>query len=110
MPYIVTGASSGIGRAFAVELARRKQRVIAAARSEAELASLAAEFSHWITAGPADLSTSDGIRHVTEAMANEPVASGIVHSAASLVPLVPYISLNEADLAGHFHLHAATPI
>ncbi|HSO40262.1 MAG TPA: SDR family NAD(P)-dependent oxidoreductase [Labilithrix sp.] len=40
---LVTGASSGIGRALVVEYARRGARVIAAARREAELASLCDE-------------------------------------------------------------------
>ncbi len=40
---VVTGASSGIGRATAVELARRGVRVVAAARSADKLQALAAE-------------------------------------------------------------------
>ena len=40
---LVTGASSGIGRALVLEYARRGARVIAAARREAELASLCDE-------------------------------------------------------------------
>ncbi|MGC4804953.1 SDR family oxidoreductase [Micromonospora sp. DT233] len=40
---IVTGASSGIGRAIAVRLARRGTRVVAAARRPAPLTALAAE-------------------------------------------------------------------
>jgi hypothetical protein len=40
---LVTGASSGIGRALVLEYGRRGAQVIAAARREAELASLCAE-------------------------------------------------------------------
>jgi NADP-dependent 3-hydroxy acid dehydrogenase YdfG len=39
----VTGASSGIGRAVALELSRRGYKVAATARREAELEGLAAE-------------------------------------------------------------------
>ncbi len=42
---LVTGASSGIGRALVVELARRGAHVMASARREAELASLCAEIA-----------------------------------------------------------------
>lgn len=40
---LVTGASSGIGRASAIELARRGARVVASARRQAEIEALAAE-------------------------------------------------------------------
>lgn len=40
---LITGASKGLGRAFALDLARRGARVILVARSEAQLADVAAE-------------------------------------------------------------------
>ena len=49
----VTGASSGLGRGIALELARRGARVVLAARREAELAGLAAEIER--AGGRADL-------------------------------------------------------
>lgn len=42
---LITGASSGIGRALALEYARRGANVMASARREAELASLCAEIA-----------------------------------------------------------------
>ncbi|WP_026606161.1 SDR family NAD(P)-dependent oxidoreductase [Methylocapsa acidiphila] len=42
----VTGASAGIGRAVAIELARRGYRVAVTARRESELAALAAEYKN----------------------------------------------------------------
>jgi short-subunit dehydrogenase len=52
---IVTGASTGIGRATALRLARRGARVFAAARDERRLDALAAEHPE-IVASPSDVS------------------------------------------------------
>lgn len=65
---LITGASSGIGRAFAHALAERGMSVVLVARSEERLRVLATELSerYKIRAEviPADLSGEDAIRHV----------------------------------------------
>lgn len=66
---IVTGASAGIGRAFALQLARRGYRVTAVARREPLLAALLAELE-----GPghdyvaADLATEAGVHAVAQSL------------------------------------------
>jgi short-subunit dehydrogenase len=56
---LITGASQGIGRALALEAARRGARVLAAARSENLLAELAAESGHAIQTVQADVTSAD---------------------------------------------------
>jgi short-subunit dehydrogenase len=65
---LITGASSGIGRAFAHALARRGMSVVLVARSEERLRALATELSerHGIRTEviPVDLSQEDAIRQI----------------------------------------------
>ncbi|MFI9724089.1 SDR family NAD(P)-dependent oxidoreductase [Streptomyces sp. NPDC052396] len=66
---LVTGGSSGIGRAIAVALGRAGARVVIVARREAELADTVAELtghgcrSAWVSA---DLGTREGVRTAAE--------------------------------------------
>ncbi|WP_198170995.1 SDR family NAD(P)-dependent oxidoreductase [Actinoplanes awajinensis] len=56
---LVTGASKGLGRAYAMELARRGSRVVLLARSEPELHALAAEIRARHGGTPAEVITGD---------------------------------------------------
>jgi 3-oxoacyl-[acyl-carrier protein] reductase len=67
---IVTGASRGIGRAIAIELAREGCRVVLCARGKDALDGAAAEaraLGVEAIAVPADVTTADGIREAVEA-------------------------------------------
>lgn len=108
--FIVTGASAGIGRAVAIELASRGRSVVAAARSQESLDELAAEFAPLIKAVPADIATEAGIANVVRAVAGEGPLGGVVHSAASLVPLQPYSEVDPGELVEHFRVHVVAPI
>lgn len=70
---VITGASSGIGAAFARKLAARKYNLILVARRQARLQALAREFedAHGITAEPlaADLARDEDLRRVEERIA-----------------------------------------
>lgn len=70
---VVTGASSGIGRAFALQLAKQGYRVAVVARREDRLKALLLEMQgtgHEIVV--ADLASAAGVQAVAEAMESEP--------------------------------------
>ncbi len=83
---VVTGASEGIGRATALEVAAAGARVVAAARSEERLASLVGEADGEVVPVPVDL-TSAGDRARLLDAAGEPDALVNVAGAARLGPL-----------------------
>ena len=59
MKLVVTGASSGIGRAIALACARRGDTVVCSARSAADLSSLAAQGGPNVVACPGDVTRED---------------------------------------------------
>ena len=125
---LVTGASSGIGRAFAERLGGRGYDLIVVGRREERLAALAATL-HEVSVQvlPADLSTDEGIDTVAEMCAERPLSmlinnAGVAHyrpmvdlsvqQARELVNvkvLAPTM-LTRAALAGMTQRHAGTII
>jgi NAD(P)-dependent dehydrogenase (short-subunit alcohol dehydrogenase family) len=61
---VVTGASSGIGRATVELMAQRGGRVAAFARSEGRLAALAAQYEGRVLAVPGDVSDSEAVERL----------------------------------------------
>lgn len=62
----VTGASTGIGRAVTIELARRGARVVASARNESALGTLVRECGGRVLALPLDVTDRQANRRATE--------------------------------------------
>ncbi|MES2162580.1 MAG: SDR family oxidoreductase [Pseudomonadota bacterium] len=93
---MVTGASSGIGLAYAHALAARGANLLLVARSEDKLNVLARE-----------LAQRHGIRaHALAADLTEAGAASDVHARASALELTPDILINNAGFATHGHFDA----
>src|SRR5919197_1618773 len=72
----VTGASSGIGRATAIELASRGHRIFAGARREDALAQLA-EANEGIVSAPLDVTDATSVAAAADAVEELTSARGV---------------------------------
>jgi NADP-dependent 3-hydroxy acid dehydrogenase YdfG len=97
---IVTGASSGIGRATALRLAKSGARVVATARRADRLEDLVGEIG---TAGgealalPADVASLDDVRAVTATTLDAFGRIDILVNNAGIMPLAPIAEANVED-------------
>lgn len=78
--FVVTGASSGIGRSLVIALARKGARVVAMARSEDRLRELQMRTNQWIVKG--DVSIEADCRFAVESAVREfGRLDGVIHNA-----------------------------
>src|SRR3954471_9907237 len=78
---LVTGASTGIGKAYAQKLARRGYDLILVARDRARLETLAAELAG-AEVLVADLTQSADLARVEQKLENDPAISFFLNNAA----------------------------
>ena len=104
---LVTGASSGIGRAIAIECSKMGASVIITARSEERLQETLREMEdEQNKLIVADLSIDEDI----ENLANElPALDGIVHSAGFTIPK-PFVFLSKDDVDAVMKVNFSTPV
>jgi NAD(P)-dependent dehydrogenase (short-subunit alcohol dehydrogenase family) len=91
---LITGASRGIGRETARQLAAAGHHVTAIARTEAPLLSLHAEFPHHITALPVDLAKPKSLEKLARTL--EKPLDGMIHNAGKLINK-PFAQLTDDD-------------
>lgn len=104
---LVTGASSGIGTACALECAKAGARLVVSGRDEGRLNAVLASLpgsGHCAVA--VDLSTQTGVDQLVEQL---PALDGLVHSAGvAKTVLLRFVS--DADIEGHFSVNVFSAI
>lgn len=93
--FVITGASSGMGRQIALELAQSGAHVLGIARGEAALQELQKEAPQNISIAPCDVTNSTALEQVIASfVAKQGKLSGSVHAAgiSGLTPLKVYDS------------------
>jgi len=108
--YLVTGASSGIGRATTAELLKRGESVLAVARNNQAISQLKPPHGEKLIAISADVSTEQGLAHIIEIASQQSFLQGVVHCAGSPVKLNAYQKLQTKEVTHHFNVHVLAPI
>lgn len=95
--YVVTGASSGMGRRVALELAASGAEVLAVGRNQERLQSLYQQNTKNITVASVDVCDAEGMeKAIADFVAGHGKICGGVH-AAGIMALTPLRSLDEAQ-------------
>lgn len=95
-PVVVTGASTGIGRATAAALVEHGVRVFPTVRREADAAALRTEMGELVTPLVLDVTDQDTVRRAGDVVAAAGPLSGLVNNAGVAVPApLEYLPLAE---------------
>lgn len=106
---LVTGATSGIGQAYAERLAADGYDLVASGRNEDRLEQLAETLSAvTVTTVAADLSTDEGVRTVAEVCASEPVDLLVNNAGVAHYMPIAELSVREASELVHVKVLAPT--
>jgi NAD(P)-dependent dehydrogenase (short-subunit alcohol dehydrogenase family) len=104
---LVTGASSGIGKATAIECSKLGARVVVTGRNEERLNQTLADLEgEGHLAIVADLATDEGVKALVE---QSPKIDGLVNNAGATVT-VPVQFINRQNLEGLIQVNTIAPI
>ncbi|GAA2752601.1 SDR family NAD(P)-dependent oxidoreductase [Amnibacterium kyonggiense] len=106
---VVTGGSSGIGRAIAAALAGAGARTVLVARDAERLAAAAAAMEGEVLVVPADLGARDGVRAAAEAIVAAAGEPDVVVSAAGVNLRPPMPEVDEAVWDATMRLNLDAP-
>ncbi|HET7489262.1 MAG TPA: SDR family NAD(P)-dependent oxidoreductase [Acidimicrobiales bacterium] len=111
---LITGASRGLGRALARDLAGAGWNLILDARGEADLAAVAAELGGWTTvrAIPGDIADEAHRQALAAAARDLDGLDALVHNASSLgpTPLPRLAEVAITDLAAVYEVNVLAPL
>src|SRR5690349_15991197 len=82
---VITGASSGLGKAFAIRLAEQGYNLILVARRKAELEQLAAQLKVDVKIIVADLTNSADVERVANVLTTDTSISMLINNAGTSV-------------------------
>ena len=107
--YLVTGASKGLGRAIALEIAKAGFPVIAIARQSDELNSIRDDLQSYSSSSvaiPCDIASKSDIETTVEQIISEFThLSGIVHNAGIISPIAKMLEVTTADWEKLIHVN-----
>jgi 2-deoxy-D-gluconate 3-dehydrogenase len=106
---VVTGASRGLGRAAAVALAEQGARVLAVARSGAELERLEAEFPGFVTAHSCDMLDREAVAALPARAIDAFGQLDIVVNNAGIAPAGAFLDQEEAEWDRVFAVNVTAP-
>lgn len=93
--YVLTGGGSGLGRALALELAKREQKVLIVGRHKKNL-QITADLSQHIEYFCADVSLAEGRSALVERIGATELR-GLIHNAGIIDPILPITRLQEYE-------------
>ena len=92
--FVITGGGSGLGRALALELAKRKQSVLIVGRNEQALQDTA-QHAELIEYCCADVSVASGRALITQTLAQYTQILGLIHNAGIIDPIQSMSQITE---------------